>query len=177
MLGAKRRRWPAFGPRPIVLAYPPWLTENSDVAMSRGDPVSVCSALGTHELRARVYRRQFFMNAENGATIWTGPSSKGVGLQLRPPDDAVSGADCGATFVPRKATRFRDHSGWFFVQPIALRRNHDGIDATRIHHVGTEFPVQSDRGNSSAQSVAEHPRAMPTIWGSLTSGGRPFSGT
>jgi len=155
MLESDGDRWPAFGPRPIVLAYPPWLTEIPTLRCP-SDPGVGLPALGRTNYAACT--GDSFYDAENGATIWTGPSSNGRWLYNSDPR-TMRRVRCGlrGTFVPRKATRFRDILDGLS-NTIALGEIMTGLTDEDNRTVGTSSPSKATGGNSSAQSVADNPR-------------------
>lgn len=147
-------RWPAFGPRPLVLAYPPWLTEIPALRCP-SDPGVGLPALG--RTNYAVCTGDGFYDAENGATVWRGPSSNGRWLYRSDPR-AMRRVSCGmrGVFVPRYPTRFRDILDGLS-NTIAIGEIMTGLTDNDNRTIGTSAPSKSSGGKSAAQSVADNP--------------------
>jgi prepilin-type processing-associated H-X9-DG protein len=98
--------WPAFGPRPWNANYPPWTTEIPTFRCP-SDPGFGLPALGRTNYAACT--GDGFYNAEDGATVWIGPSTNGRWL-YQSDRLAMERTRCGlrGTFVTRLTTHFRD---------------------------------------------------------------------
>lgn len=148
-------RWPAFGPRPLVLAYPPWLTEIPALRCP-SDPGVGLPALGRTNYAACT--GDGFYDAENGATVWTGSSTNGRWL-YHSNAQAMRRVRCGlrGAFVTRSASRFRDFQDGLS-NTIAIGEIMTGLTDQDNRTTGTSAPSKASGGKSSAQSVADNPR-------------------
>jgi hypothetical protein len=94
--------WPAFGPRPWNVNYPPWATEIPTFRCP-SDPGVGLPALGRTNYAACT--GDSYYDAENGVTIWSGGR-----WQYENDSRQMERARCGmrGTFVVRKSMKFRD---------------------------------------------------------------------
>ena len=154
MIESDGDRWPAFGPRPLVLKYPPWLTEIPTLRCP-SDPGIGLPALGRTNYAACT--GDSFYDAENGATVWTGPSTGGRWL-YQSDRHAMNRVRCGmrGMFVPRYSTRFRDCLDGLS-NTIALGEVMTGLSDGSNRTIGTSAPSKASGGKSAAQSVADNP--------------------
>ncbi|WP_037198212.1 DUF1559 domain-containing protein [Rhodopirellula baltica] len=95
--------WPAFGPRPWTIQYPPWATEIPTYRCP-SDPGFGLPGLGRTNYAACT--GDGFYEAEHGVTVWNTSANRWEYNERL----AMQRAQCGlrGAFVPRKSMRFRD---------------------------------------------------------------------
>lgn len=154
MIESDGDRWPAFGPRPLVVDYPPWLTEIPTLRCP-SDPGVGLPALGRTNYAACT--GDSFYDAENGATVWIGPSAGGRWL-YQTDSQAMRRMRCGmrGMFVPRYSTRFRDCLDGLS-NTIAIGEVMTGLSDGSNRTIGTSAPSKASGGKTPAQSVADNP--------------------
>ena len=164
MIEPSGERWPAFGPRPFQIRYPPWAT---DITTFRcpSDPGIGLPALGRTNYAACT--GDAFYDAEEGVTVWNTAASR---WEYESDSRAMRRARCGmrGVFVPRKSMRFRDIIDGL-AHTLAVGEIATGLDDRDVRSIGFISP-----GKGGFFAVANNPKRCremnvisperPTFW-------------